>query len=461
MNSKTIENTFKRWLPSPFSIAILLTLITLILTLTFGDFKGEDAQIVLAFKAWKSGLWNSGLMRFLVQMMLMLILGHVLALSPIAEKSIQYFLKYIKSSRDAIWFISVFSIALGLFNWGLGLIFSAIFAQKIGQHAIKNNIKVNYSLIVATAYSSLMVWHGGISGSAPAKVAETNHLKELLKGSISQEKLQHFPEYIDYSQTIFSTMNIIVMLALLIIIPIAVQFLNKKLPQSLPPKHILIEEQEPMVPKLLIGAEKIDYSKGFIKTIGVFVLIISMLDIFYWSPTILRSINPDGINLFLLGLSLFCHKNIQSFLLACGKAIGGGTGILIQFPLYFGIMALMNQSGVVQQMSNVFVSISNQTTFPIFTFISAGIVNIFVPSGGGQWGVQGPIIMQAAEYIGVGYGKTIMALAYGDQLTNMLQPFWALPLLGVTKLKAVDILPYTLYLFIIGGIIFGLSLLIF
>ena len=121
----------------------------------------------------------------------------------------------------------------------------------------------------------------------------------------------------------------------------------------------------------------------------------------------------------------------------------------------------MNHSGMVQIMSDFFVTISNETTFPIFTFISAGIINIFVPSGGGQWAVQGPIIIEAATQLGINIPKSVMALAYGDQITNMLQPFWALPLLAVTGLKAKEILPYTLILLLAGIIIFVGGLLAF
>ena len=155
------------------------------------------------------------------------------------------------------------------------------------------------------------------------------------------------------------------------------------------------------------------------------------------------------------------HKSFFSFLKAIENAISGASGILIQFPLYFGIMGIMNHSGLVQIMSDFFVNISNETTFPIFTFISAAIVNIFVPSGGGQWAVQGPIIVEAATQLGVSIPKSVMALAYGDQLTNMLQPFWALPLLGITGLKAKEILPYTLILLLAGVVIFIVGLLFF
>jgi short-chain fatty acids transporter len=136
------------------------------------------------------------------------------------------------------------------------------------------------------------------------------------------------------------------------------------------------------------------------------------------------------------------------------EAIKGASGILIQFPLYFGIMGIMRDSGMIVQISDFFVSIATARTLPIVTFFSAGLVNIFVPSGGGQWAIQGPIVVESALKLGVPLPRAIMALAYGDQITNMLQPFWALPLLGITKLKAREILPYTLLLMLIGSAVF-------
>jgi short-chain fatty acids transporter len=143
------------------------------------------------------------------------------------------------------------------------------------------------------------------------------------------------------------------------------------------------------------------------------------------------------------------------------EAIGGATGILIQFPLYFGILGIMVYSGLIEEISDFFSEHSNPTSFPVYTFLSSGLVNIFVPSGGGQWTIQGPIIIEAAANIGVSGPKAIMALAYGDQITNMLQPFWALPLLGITGLKAREILPYTFALMIVGSIIFLTVLMLF
>ena len=124
-------------------------------------------------------------------------------------------------------------------------------------------------------------------------------------------------------------------------------------------------------------------------------------------------------------------------------------------------MGIVSETGIISDLAAYFQSITTDYTYPIFTFISAGIVNIFVPSGGGQWAVQGPIIVEAANQLAVSVPKSVMALAYGDQITNMLQPFWALPLLAITGLKASEILPYTIKLFLIGTILFIGTLLIF
>jgi len=134
---------------------------------------------------------------------------------------------------------------------------------------------------------------------------------------------------------------------------------------------------------------------------------------------------------------------------------------MLHFPLYAGIMGVMKYSGLTTVFTDFFIQISTPDTFPLMAMISAGIVNFFVPSGGGQWAVQGPILMEAAQTLHVSIPKTIMALAYGDELTNMLQPFWALPLLGITKLKAKEILPYSALILLLGIIIFSLALLIF
>ncbi|MGB0428361.1 MAG: short-chain fatty acid transporter [Flavobacteriales bacterium] len=460
MTSQGIEKWFRRLLPSPFSMALILTILTFVLAYYFGQFSTQDSRFVFILKSWKTGFWNPSLMRFLVQMMLMLVLGHILALSPIVKRWIDVLLRGIDSSGKAVLLISFSSILLGLFNWGLALIGSAILARKIAEHAKKQQFKINYPLIVAAAYASLMVWHGGISGSAPAKVAEPGHIKQLMSHLMSPEQLTQLPDVIDYGETIFSKMNGFVCLALLIFLPSLLYFINKKTSQSIPDIDFGKELEKQLV-ETAFGAEKMDSSVWFSRVLGFMILFVAALDLFSWSPSLLQTFTPDWINLVFLGLALLSHQHIKGFLKAAEEAISGSVGILIQFPFYFGIMGMMNASGLVEQMSTLFIQVSTTQSLPLFTFFSAGLVNIFIPSGGGQWAVQGPISIQAAESLKLSYSKLVMALAYGDQLTNMLQPFWALPLLGITKLKASQILPYTLILFLLGLVIYGSALLIF
>ena len=121
----------------------------------------------------------------------------------------------------------------------------------------------------------------------------------------------------------------------------------------------------------------------------------------------------------------------------------------------------MQSSGLVSVVSDAFARVSDSVTYPLFTFLSAGVVNLFVPSGGGQWAVQGPIATQAATEIGVPFSKTVMAVSYGDEWTNMLQPFWALALLGITGLKARHVLGYTILVLFVSAIVFSCALLVF
>ena len=444
--SQKIERFFRLLLPSPFTIAILLTFLTFVLALCITDPKNNDLHFLQILNFWEQGIWNPPLLVFAVQMMLMLVLGHVLALSKPISLLIKKATNYCNNTATSAAMVTFFTLIIALFNWGLGLIFGAIFARKVAERASKKQIKLNYPLIGACGYSGLMVWHGGISGSAPIKIAEEGHFLAAQMGVISQ------------SETIFSSMNISVSIALIIILPITMFFVAKNSSS----KILNIEEKNSKINNTIIGAERLDHSKILALIFGGTILFYCLYKAFFLPDNIsLKVITPNYINLTLLALAIVMHTNFSNFLKAINQAIGGTAGILIQFPLYFGIMGIMNHSGMVEIMSDFFVNISNKNTFPIFTFISAGIVNIFVPSGGGQWAVQGPIIIEAATKIGVDIPKAVMSLAYGDQITNMLQPFWALPLLGITGLKAKEILPYTIILFLIGLIIFISGLLIF
>ena len=444
--AKKLESLFTRFLPSPFTIAIILTFLTLILALLFTENKSEDPYILNLLSYWENGMWNNNMLVFAFQMMLIMILGHVLALSNFASTQINKITKYCNNTANSAAIVTFCSILVGLINWGLGLIFGAILARKVAERASFKKIKINYPLIAAAGYTGMMVWHGGLSGSAPVKVATKNHLIDDLK--ISSEIA---PDVISLSETIFSPMNITISLSLLIILPISMYLIGKKKEG----KIILISVDQ--LKKQETSQNKLDNSNiiayGLASTILIYCIYLVSNN---------KEIDPiNFINLNLFAFGIILHGSIHKFSNAVNSAIGGAAGILIQFPLYFGILGVMRESGLAEIFSDIFVNISNETSFPIFTFISGGIVNIFIPSGGGQWAIQGPIIIEAASELGISYSKSIMALSYGDQITNMLQPFWALPLLWITGLKAKELIPYTILLFLMGSGIFIIGLLLF
>lgn len=436
-------------LPSPFSIAVILTLITFILALIFTDRpeNAVSAYPLVILEYWETGFWE--LLSFTMQMALILVLGHALALTPFFNKIISLFTKYCTNTASAALWVSLLTISVSFINWGLCLVFGAIFARKVAEKAKANGWQLNYPLIGAAGYSGMMCWHGGFSGSAPLTVGGTDH---FLSDQIGQ---------IGIEQTLLSTMNLTTSLLLLIVIPTVFYFLGKRSTATgLNVNFTSATEKKPLIK--LSFAEKIDHSKIAAIALGGIICFIALRKIWITPAGVgLSFINPNYINFFLFGLGILLHGSFVRFLDAIQQAIGGSVGIIIQFPLYAGIMGIMQYSGLAAGVSYAFVDISNATTLPIYTFLSAGLVNVFVPSGGGQWAVQGPIVTEAAQALNVPVPKVVMALSYGDQLTNMLQPFWALPLLGITKLKAKDILPYSFIIMLVGMLIFITILLVF
>ena len=448
-------------LPSPFSIALLLTLFTIFLALIWPDHSLSENQnwlnkFVNILNSWNNGLWNVKGLAFAIQMMLMLLLGHVLALSSPVNAAINQLIPFCSNNARSALIITFFTLIVSWFNWGLGLVFGAIFCKKIMDYAAKSSIGLNHGLIGACGYSGLMIWHGGISGSSLVKISERGHLTDLAPESVKS----NVPELIDFSNTVFSNMNIVVTCSLLVALPITMYVLGKKTKVVVP--NVKTTTEKDIQKNNLIGLEKLDHSKFTGLFVGFFILLFCVyLAISHPYKSSFQFINPNYLNLTLLGLALVFHGKIFTFLKAIEKSIGGTAGILIQFPLYFGIMGIISETVIISDLAAYFKTISTNYTYPIFTFISAGMVNFFVPSGGGQWYIQGPLIIQSAVEMGIPLNKSIMAMAYGDQLTNMMQPFWALPLLGITGLKAKDIIPYTLILMVVGFIIFTLGLLIF
>jgi len=455
--TKAIEIFFKKFIPSPFTIAVLLTILTIVLALFFTkpNLIGFGDYAIELLQYWENGIWSSDLLEFAYQMMLILVLGHVLVLSKPVSNLIMKITRYCNDTASSAAIVACLTMLVSFFNWGLGLIFGALLARKIAEHAQQNNLKLNYPIVGASGYMGMMVWHGGISGSAPIKINEVGHLTAMMSNN-TFELMHKVPSSIDFSQTIFSFSNLLIFLTILVVISGMFYVLGKN---SKPTEINLSRYKMHHAENTSTKIDKLDNSRILATSFGLLIIITFFYR--YFDAIKVLKITPNLINFLMLGLGILFHGSFKNFTGAVAASISDISGILIQFPLYFGIMGVMSSSGMVAQISDFFVSFSTETTLPIVTFFSAGLVNIFVPSGGGQWVIQGPIVLESALKLGVPLNKAIMALAYGDQITNMLQPFWALPLLGITKLKAKEILPYTLFAMLVGSIIYIIGILLF
>jgi len=416
-----------------FVVALILSLIVYVFAILLTQ-PNTTFDLFYAFevlKFWKKGFWE--LLEFTLQMVLILIFGHALAISKPVNNLLIKLSKQIKSNTTAVLITGMAAIVAGYINWGFGLILGAVLAREIGLRGKEEGHHFNYPLIAASGYLGMMVWHGGFSGSAPLKVAEEGHFLNDQIGVLA------------INQTIFSDFNLYInILLVLALIGILIILAKKKSFKITFPTQSKTKE-------IVQGKDKL----GLV--LGILILILGIADFFY-SPQTLGFIDLNYVNFMLLGAGLLAFQSLNSFIKAVTIALTGAVEIILQFPFYAGILGMMKYSGLLLIFSEGMVAISSTNTFPLFSFLSAALVNFFIPSGGGQWAIQGPIIMDAAIKLGLDQANMVMVFAYGDQLSNMLQPFWALPLLAITGVPAKDILKYTAYFFFVGLLVFGLGI---
>ena len=455
-----IAALFRASAPDPFVIAILLTALTFVLVLAFTD--ASPVEIVGYWSA-DSGVW--AFLAFSMQMCLILVTGHALAASPPVAGLLRRLASLPRTGPQAAALVAFVAASLGVLNWGLGLIGGAIMARDVGRAMQRRGVPAHYPLLAAAGYVGLMVWHGGFSGTAPLKVTTTADLHDIL-GPLA-DRIDPMP----LSQTVLSPMNLFITGGLILLAPLVMALLSPKKRSSIPietiDQFLPAEQEKPSPPPSRRTTARLpDFLEN---TPTLSLLLAGLIAIWAWRyylpatdhPSGVQSLTPNTVNLTMLMLGLIFHGTPRRYVAAVENAVTGCAGIILQFPLYAGIMGMMTASGLTAQLAHNLAQGASETTLPILTFLSAGIVNLFIPSGGGQWGVQGPIAVQAALDAGVEPAKMVMAVAYGDQLTNMLQPFWALPLLAVTGVKARDIVGYTAILMLLAGAWILLGLLIF
>lgn len=427
----------QRYLPDPFLFCIILTIIVFLLGIPL-----TGQGVVEMVNHWGNGAWS--LLAFSMQMALVLVLGSALAISPPMQKILSTLARIPKTPTSAIVLVTVVSLIACWINWGFGLVVGAIFAKEIA----KQGVKVDYRLLIASAYTGFLIWHGGFSGSIPLAIANVTP-------AVTAQTAGVLTESVSTNHTIFAPFNLIICLGLLVIIPITNAMMHPSPEHTVTIDPELLKETKVEEKPAVTPAEKIERSR----LLTLFTVLLGAGYLYLHFSRRGFDLNLNIVNLIFLTAGVLFHGTPIRYVRAITESVKGAGGVLLQFPFYAGIMGMMvgvsattglSLAGVI---SNAFVDVSNGTTFPLLSFLSAGIVNFFVPSGGGQWAVQGPIMMPAGAALGVDPAITAMSIAWGDAWTNMLQPFWALPALGIAGLGARDIMGYCVVALAVSGVI--------
>lgn len=455
-----------RFIPDPLLFAVILTVIAFVLALGLTDSGPLDIVI-----AWESGFWN--LLEFAMQMVLILVTGHALATAPGVHGLIERLAGVPKNTAQAAALTALVACVTGWVNWGLGLIVGALFALEVGRRAHALGRQVHYPLVVAAGYTSQMVWHWGPSSSAGLLMATEGHFLSDKVGVVP------------LTETVFSSYALINSAILIAFVPVVMYFMAPRqgvqgIAETAPrmlrsgssggggkargagatetsgsgAAHRGGQQETATEAEQLTFADRLERSW----ILGALIVVLAGTFLVYFFVQNGFDLDLNVVNLFFLTVGLALHRTPLAYARAIRDAIPGASGIVLQFPFYGGIMGIVSNTALGGILAGGLVSVASTATFPMIAWLTAGFINLFVPSGGGEWAVIGPIITDAALKLDVPIGQAIIAYGAGDMWTNMFQPFWAIALLGITGLRARDIIGYTSALMILAAPVFALGL---
>jgi short-chain fatty acids transporter len=453
-----ITGIFRAAVPDPFVIAVLLLVVACLAGLAFGDFNGAaplsllDKLTRLADAFRDNGttphIWS--LLAFTTQMCMVLISGHVLASTRVVHAAIRRLADLPTTGAGGAALVGFGACFTGVINWGLSLIVGALLAREVGRSLQRRAVSHHYPIIVASGFFGLMVWHGGLSGSAPLTMTSIEGARRTLTPEVvSKLVAAGYEAGVPLSQTLFTLPNAVITGGLLVLAPLCVWFVA---PRSGPmqacpefaehPRAAAVDHHERSLPDRLELSPLVPIALALVLAVGL------------WRFVSVKSLNTIGLNEIsaaMLVLGLILHGSTRRFVAAVDDAATACGGIIVQFPIYAALIGVVSASGLIRVFADLAAAVP-PSALPFTTFLSACVINMFVPSGGAQWAVQGPVALTAALEHGVAPGRIVMAVAYGDQLTNMLQPFWAVPLLAITGARARDIVGYTALVMLLTGV---------
>ena len=422
-----LSEWFEKWFPDAFALALVAVMIVFIACVSIGNPPVQTAQ-------WfGAGFWD--LVTFTMQMTMIIITGYALATAPPVYAVILCIARIPRSGRSAAAFVGLFSMLSSLLSWSFSLIFSGLLAREV-THRVRG---ADYRAVGAAGYLGVgSVWALGLSSSAALIMASP--------ASLPQSILQ-ISGVIPLSQTLGLWQSLTIA-AVLIAVSMAIAFYSHPVDgfargiEAMGAKYepVITPAGEPEKP-----GEWLEYSP-----------VLTVLICFFGFAYMVREVGDKGFSVILelnhyiflfLIAGLLLHWRPRFFVNAVSAAVPSVAGVLIQYPLYGGIVKMMTESGLAKRLAHFFVSVSTQHTFPVLVGMYSAFLGLFVPSAGGKWLIEAPYILDAAKSLNVHLGWTVQTYNATEALANLIHPFWMLPLLGILGLKARDIVGYSMLQF--------------
>jgi len=429
---EAIADKVERWMPSPFLFAIILTYVAGLIA-----FLAEGSGLREIASSWYGGFWS--LLQFAMQMVIILVTATVVAYHPRVRGLIVRLVRLPRNGRQAVVLVALGSMLTSWVSWGLGLIFGAILAHEMGKEAVRRGVTVHYPLLAVAGYLGLgLNWGWGLSSSPGLlQATEGNVLMEL--GFV--DRVIPATEWVFHSYPLTLTALSLgyACLALYLLSP--------------PDEHCrgmayygvdaTAEDAEPPAPPARgsTPADLIDNSRilgGLLALTGVVLSVNAFLTEGF------GALDLDVLNFAFLMVGLLLYLSPTRYQRDFYQAVQGSAGIIMLYPFYAGIIGIMTGTGLVDTVTESLLSIATADTFPVIAWITASVLNVFVPSAGGEWAIVGGPMMVAGGELGIPHGQTIAAYVAGDSLTNLFNPFWAIPLLAITGLRARDVFGYAI-----------------
>lgn len=430
---------FEKMAPDPYVFAVILTLATAVLAYSLTATKSAPAISL----AWYNGVFN--ILTFAFQMVMVLVTGYSLATSPQIHKVLEKIAGLPKSPRSAVSLTILIGMAASWLNWGFGLVVAGLLAREIAKR-----VRLDFGWLVAAAYTGFVVSTEGLSGSIALSTATPGSALNLVEKTTGHS--------LPLSQTVFTPMNLVPVMALFIILPIVFRYTEPAPADSVfvDPEKLRTEDQRKQVTEksgsLAAWLDRAWFLNLFLVAMGALALAE------HWRQAGF-SFDINSVILIFLLLGLLFHWRPIAYVDAVKNAARVTGPLILQYPLYGGIMGIMTATGLAGVISKAFLSFSTAITLPFWTFVSSLIITFFIPSGGGHWAVQGPFVLPAARDLHASMAGTTMAVAMGESVANMIQPFWALPILAIAGIGMRRMMGFMVITFVIALTAFGLALL--